>query len=140
MLVICSYLYGDLYAHEMWAGVETPVNSGIFTVNNISFTCAKDSPEPCILVPGSSLPALGYLFSFGQDNNKDIYLLSSSGVYRVVPPSRCGYTCEYETPTTGPTTGPVTPTRNSSANILKNSFKSLFVLLLFSLVLVYSTP
>ncbi|CAI9265265.1 unnamed protein product [Lactuca saligna] len=135
-----SYLYGDLYAHEMWAGVETPENSGIFTVNNISFTCAKDSPEPCSLVPGSSLPALGYLFSFGQDNNKDIYLLSSSGVYRIVPPSRCGYTCEYETPTTGPTTSPLTPTRNSSANILKSSFKSLFLLLLFFLVLVFSPP
>ncbi|CAH1422534.1 unnamed protein product [Lactuca virosa] len=135
-----SYLYGDLYAHEMWAGVETPENSGIFTVNNISFTCAKDSPEPCSLVPGSSLPALGYLFSFGQDNNKDIYLLSSSGVYRVVPPSRCGYTCEYETTTTGPTTGPMTPTRNSSANILKGSCKSLFVFLFFFLVLGFSTP
>ncbi|KAI3521711.1 hypothetical protein L1887_11183 [Cichorium endivia] len=132
-----SYLYGDLYAQQMWAGVETPENSGNFTTNNIAFTCAKDSPVPCTLVPGSSLPALGYLYSFGQDNNKDIYLLSSNGVYRVVPPSRCGYTCAYETRTTSPTTGSVPPTRGSNANILKGSCKSLLVLLLLIFVLAY---
>ncbi|KAL4583993.1 hypothetical protein LXL04_008581 [Taraxacum kok-saghyz] len=129
-----SYLYGDLYAQDMFAGVETPENSGTFTTKKISFACAKDSPIPCTLIPGSSLPALGYLFSYAQDNNNDIYLLSSSGVYRLVPPSRCNYTCEYETKTTSPSTGPLTPTRGSNANTFKPSSKTLFVLLFLFLV------
>ncbi|XP_076943232.1 HIPL1 protein-like [Bidens hawaiensis] len=126
-----SYLFGDLYAHNMWAGFETPVNSGNFTTNGITFGCAKDSPVPCDLVPGSEIPALGYLFSFGQDNNKDVYLLTSSGVYRVVPPSRCGYTCAYETTTAGSglTPSPTSP-RGSGANVLKGSCTSLLLLLL----------
>ncbi|PWA77488.1 catalytic domain-containing protein [Artemisia annua] len=125
-----SYLFGDLYAHNMWAGVETPENSGNFTKSGITFGCAKDSPEVCSLVPGSELPALGYLFSFAQDNNKDVYLLTSSGVYRIVPPSRCGYTCDLESTTTGPNPAPPSP-RGSSANMLKGSTKILLMVLFF---------
>ncbi|KAL8250455.1 hypothetical protein R6Q59_034148 [Mikania micrantha] len=131
-----SYLFGDLYAHNMWAGVETPENSGTFTMTNITFSCAKDSPVPCDLVPGSEVPALGYLFSFAQDNNKDVYLLSSSGVYRIVPPSRCGYTCAYESRTEGSTPAPTSPS-GSSANMLKGSCKSLLLLLLLFIGLGY---
>ncbi|XP_071710534.1 HIPL1 protein-like [Rutidosis leptorrhynchoides] len=127
-----SYLYGDLYAHNIWAGVETPENSGNFTTSGISFGCAKDSPVPCTLVPGSELPALGYLFSFAQDNNKDIHLLTSSGVYRIVPPSRCGYTCALESITPGSTVGPGSPPP-SSATMLNNSYKSLVLFFLLSL-------
>ncbi|KAF5792760.1 putative quinoprotein glucose dehydrogenase (PQQ, quinone) [Helianthus annuus] len=131
-----SYLYGDLYAHNLWAGVETPENSGNFTTSNVTFGCAKDSPVPCDLVPGSELPTLGYLFSYGQDNNKDVYLLSSSGVYRIVPPSRCGYTCAYESRTEGSTPAPTSP-RGSSSNMLKGSCKSLLLLLLLFIGLSY---
>lgn len=130
MLVVFSYLYGDLYARNMWAGVETPENSGNFTTSNITFGCAKDSPIPCDVVPGSDLPALGYLFSYGEDDNKDVYLLTSSGVYRIVPPSRCGYTCAYESRTAGSTPAPTSPS-GSSASMLKGSCKSLLLLLLF---------
>lgn len=135
-LVTCSYIYGDLYAHEMWAGVETPENSGNFTNNAISFSCAKESPIACNLIPGSELPALGYLFSYGQDNNKDVYLLTSSGVYRIVPPSRCGATCALEKTTAGSTPVPST-TSGSSAFMVKGSFKNLLVLLLLFIGLVY---
>ncbi|KAI3785727.1 hypothetical protein L1987_44852 [Smallanthus sonchifolius] len=131
-----SYLYGDLYARYMWAGVETPENSGNFTTSNITFSCAKDSPVPCDLVPGSELPALGYVFSFGQDNNKDVYLLTSSGVYRIVPPSRCGYTCAYESRTVGSTPAPTSPS-GSGAHMLKGSCKSLLLLLLLFIGLSY---
>ncbi|KAI3726920.1 hypothetical protein L1987_66727 [Smallanthus sonchifolius] len=131
-----SYLYGDLYARYMWAGVETPENSGNFTTSNVTFSCAKDSPVPCDLVPGSELPALGYVFSFGQDNKKDVYLLTSSGVYRIVPPSRCGYTCAYESRTTGSTPAPTSPS-GSGANMLKDSCKSLLLLLLLFIGLSY---
>ncbi|KAB1216694.1 HIPL1 protein [Morella rubra] len=90
------YLYADLYATSIWTGIESPEDSGKFNSSLIPFSCAADSPLPCTSVQGSSLPALGYIFSFGEDNNKDIYLLTSSGVYRIVSPSRCNYTCTKE--------------------------------------------
>ncbi|RAL41183.1 hypothetical protein DM860_017732 [Cuscuta australis] len=88
------YLFADLYGGAIWAGTENPENSGVFNTTLLSFACSHDSPLNCSLVPGSSShPALGYVFSFGEDNNKDVYVLASSGVYRVVPPSRCKYSC-----------------------------------------------
>ncbi|KAA8542591.1 hypothetical protein F0562_023743 [Nyssa sinensis] len=128
------YLYGDLYAGAMWAGTENPENSGNFTSSKISFGCAHDSPLPCSFVPGSSLPALGYLFSFGEDNNRDIFLLASSGVYRVVRPSRCNYTCAKENVTAVATPSPVAPPPSQasrSSDVYKNP-----VLLFFSILLV----
>uniref|UniRef100_A0A7N1A9V7 Glucose/Sorbosone dehydrogenase domain-containing protein n=1 Tax=Kalanchoe fedtschenkoi TaxID=63787 RepID=A0A7N1A9V7_KALFE len=77
-----KYLFGDLYANNMWAATEDPENSGSFNTTQIPFSCAKDSPLPCTSVSGSSLPSLGYIFSYGEDNNKDVYILASSGVYR----------------------------------------------------------
>ncbi|KAJ9163674.1 hypothetical protein P3X46_023316 [Hevea brasiliensis] len=104
------YLYADLYAGAVWAGTETPEDSGNFTTSKIPFSCAKDSPIQCISVPGSNFPSLGYIFSFGEDKRKDIFVLTSSGVYRVVRPSRCSYTCSKENVTNvaspGPTTSP----------------------------------
>uniref|UniRef100_A0A6N2LXB1 Glucose/Sorbosone dehydrogenase domain-containing protein n=1 Tax=Salix viminalis TaxID=40686 RepID=A0A6N2LXB1_SALVM len=93
------YLYGDLYAGAMWAATETPENSGNFTSTKIPFSCGRDSPIQCTSLPGSSLPSLGYIFSFGEDNGKDNFILASSGVYRVVRPSRCNYTCSKENAT-----------------------------------------
>ncbi|XP_043694514.1 uncharacterized protein LOC122645253 [Telopea speciosissima] len=66
-----SYIYADFYAEAIWAGHENPENSGHFTSNQVPFTCANDSPIQCKFIEGSSLPALGYLNSFGQDNNKN---------------------------------------------------------------------
>ncbi|KAL6562577.1 hipl1 protein [Orobanche gracilis] len=91
-----SYLYGDLYASYIWAASESPANSGNFTTKNVTFSCATDSPIKCDSLPNSKLPALQYLFSFGEDNRKDVFLLTQSGVYRVVRPSRCNYTCSKE--------------------------------------------
>lgn len=105
------YLYGDLYASNMWAATESPQNSGNFTSAEIPFSCAHDSPVECGAVPGSTLPALGYIYSFGQDNRKDIFILASSGLYRVVRPSRCNYACSKESvrPAGGPTPSPSPP-------------------------------
>lgn len=100
------YLYGDLYAGAIWAGSEDPENSGNFSSSKIPFSCGRDSPIACSSVPDSSLPALGYIFSFGEDNRKDIFILASSGVYRVVRPSRCNYTCSKENVTAIATPGP----------------------------------
>ncbi|KAL3018471.1 hypothetical protein AAZX31_05G030100 [Glycine max] len=87
------YFYTDLYADEIWAGIEEPENSGNFTTSKMHYSCAHDSPIQCDSVPESSLPALGYIYSFGEDNNKDVYILASTGVYRVARPSHCSYTC-----------------------------------------------
>ncbi|KAL2924951.1 HIPL2 protein [Bienertia sinuspersici] len=105
------YLYGDLYASNIWAALENPENSGNFSTAELSFSCAKDSPQQCGAVPGTTLPALGYIYSFAQDNRKDILLLASTGVYRVVRPSRCNYACSKEVlkPATGSSPSPSSP-------------------------------
>ena len=67
------YLYADLYAGGMWAGTESPTDSGNFTSTQMLVGCARDSPIQCSVETGSSLPAIGYIFSFGEDNSKDIF-------------------------------------------------------------------
>lgn len=117
----------------MWAAAETPESSGNFTTSRIPFSCAKDTPIQCTPVAGSSLPSLGYIFSFGEDNQKDIYILASSGVYRVVRPSRCNYTCSKESVTPPATTqGPTAP--RSYASQLHGPY-SMIVILFSSLLL-----
>ncbi|KAF9625104.1 hypothetical protein IFM89_019054 [Coptis chinensis] len=91
------YLFADLYGNNIWAATENPENSGNFTSTQIPFRCASDSPVPCDSVAGNTSPTLGYVFSFGEDNRKNNFLLTSSGVYRVVSPSRCSYICSKET-------------------------------------------
>lgn len=111
-----SYLYADLYATALWAAAEIPTNSGNFTTSSIPFSCARDSPLECNSVPNTNLAALGYIYSFGEDNKKDLYILASTGVYRVVRPSRCNYSCTKEKKTQVET--PRTSAPSSSGNHL----------------------
>lgn len=129
-----KYLYADLYAGAMWAGTESPENSGNYTSTLIPFNCSSTSPIPCETVPGNPLPALGYIYSFAEDNNKDVFILTSKGVYRVVPPSRCNYSCPKERiiNNNNPASGPSSSARESVNLQLKLSF--LFVLIFFVLV------
>ncbi|ESR52921.1 HIPL1 protein [Citrus sinensis] len=127
------YLYADLYATALWAASESPENSGNFTTSKIPFSCARDSPIQCKVLPGNDLPSLGYIYSFGEDNRKDIFILTSDGVYRVVRPSRCNYTCSKENTTASAGPGPAT-SPNSFANRLCDPYNSL-VLLFSSLLL-----
>eukprot|EP00257_Ricinus_communis_P026424 XP_025013838.1 HIPL1 protein [Ricinus communis] len=90
------YLYMDLYAGVIWAGTENPENSGNFITTKISYRCAHESPIQCSFAEGNSLPEIGYVFSLAEDNKKDIYVLTSTGVYRIARPSRCNYTCSKE--------------------------------------------
>ncbi|XP_015967680.1 HIPL1 protein [Arachis duranensis] len=132
------YLYGDLYAGAIWAATEDPENSGNFSTNKTPFKCAHDSAIKCDSAPGSSLPALGYIFSFGEDNNKDVYILASAGVYRVVRPSRCSYACSLEkTTATNPTSQPPGPSpslairwSNVSGYLMLLQFSSILLILL----------
>ena len=134
-IIIFRYLYADLYATALWAGIENPVDSGNFSSSKIPFSCAADSPLQCSSLPGSSLPALGYIYSFGEDNRKDIYLLASSGIYRVVRPSRCNYTCSKENVTSLASPSPSSPKSHASqlidpSNNVVLLFSSLLLLLL----------
>lgn len=126
------YVFGDLYAGAIWVGEETPENSGNYTTSKVPFSCARDSPLECASVPGSPLPSLGYIFSYGEDNKKDLYLLASSGVYRVVRPSRCSYSCPKESVTAASTPGP-SPSSPSFASRSNSPYNSL--LLIFSSLL-----
>uniref|UniRef100_A0A7N0VNA7 Glucose/Sorbosone dehydrogenase domain-containing protein n=2 Tax=Kalanchoe fedtschenkoi TaxID=63787 RepID=A0A7N0VNA7_KALFE len=128
------YLFGDLYANNFWAATEEPPNSGNFNATQIQFSCAKDSPLQCNQISGSSLPSLGYIFSYGQDNNKDLFILASSGVYRLASPDRCSYACSKLTaaspsPKTGGSDSPSYAIRSAESG--KN-----LVLVLCSLMLV----
>jgi len=95
-MVGCRFLFSDLYAGAIWAGTENPKNSGNFTSTRLPVSCAHDTPIPCTTAAGSSFPSLGFIFSFGQDNRKDMFILASSGVYRIARPSRCSYVCSME--------------------------------------------
>ncbi|XP_031277728.1 HIPL1 protein-like isoform X1 [Pistacia vera] len=108
-----SYLYGDLYGSSIWAATENPPNSGNFTTRLVPFSCPHDSPIQCNFLAESSPPGLGYIYSFGEDNKKDIHVLASSGVYRVVRPSRCNFTCPKETMT-------IFSTQTSSSSSYRN--------------------
>lgn len=137
----CRYLFADLYAGSMWAGTENPENSGTFNTTQISFKCAQKSPIDCTFVPGSSDPALGYIFSYGEDNNKDMYVLASSGVYRVVRPSRCKYTCSKENSSAvvdDIPAGPPVASTPSAAFMLTGSCNN-FVLMLLSFMLILAS-
>ncbi|XP_072952198.1 HIPL1 protein-like [Typha angustifolia] len=126
------YLYADLYATTLWTGTENPEGSGNFSSTIIPFSCSKNSPIPCDPVEGSSLPSLGYIYSFGEDNNKDVFILTSKGVYRVVRPSLCNYTCPKEN-TTDISTSPAGT--SSSASNLQNVTMKVMLFLFVSLLL-----
>ncbi|KMT07170.1 hypothetical protein BVRB_6g154950 [Beta vulgaris subsp. vulgaris] len=125
------YLYGDLYASNIWAATENPRNSGNFSTAAMPFSCGQESPLECGSAPGTTLPALGYIYSFGQDNRKDVLILASSGVYRVVRPSRCNYTCSKEIvrPATGPS--PTQSSPSSGAQSIASLRKWLYLFLSF---------
>ncbi|KMT10430.1 hypothetical protein BVRB_5g115560 [Beta vulgaris subsp. vulgaris] len=129
------YLYADLYGGAFWGGAEHPEDSGNFSTSLLSFSCAADSPIKCSSVPGSpNTPALEYIFSFGEDLNKDVYVLASSGVYRVVRPSRCKYTCSKENTTdvSAPSSAPSSsPSESQAIQLSKHTCMSLVIFLSF---------
>ena len=113
------FIYADLFGFDMWTAEEIPYMSGNFSSERVNFTCTASSPIPCSFVNSTTIPAFGYIYSFGQDNNKDVLLLASTGVYRIVRSHRCGYTCnldpyypspdDVQPPSYPPTPSPVEP-------------------------------
>ena len=105
---------------------ETPESCENYTSTLIPFSCSKDSPIPCDTAAGSPLPSLGYIYSFGEDD-KDIYVLESKGVYRVVRPSLCSYTCPTERPETGNGAAPPGPSSKAPMTGLNNQMGMLLL-------------
>ncbi|GKE50449.1 hypothetical protein Tco_1481707, partial [Tanacetum coccineum] len=128
------YIYTDLYMYSIWASIETTENSGNFTSFSVPFSCAHDSPMQCGFKSGvQNVPDLGYVLSLGEDNNKDLYLLASTGLYRVAAPSRCGYHCseeKYSNRTRVPSSGTSLKAAYLVACVIS-------IILLSSIVLVY---
>ncbi|KAL0926779.1 hypothetical protein M5K25_003029 [Dendrobium thyrsiflorum] len=129
------YLYADLYGIGMWAGLENPENSGNYSSTDLPFNCAKESPIACDPVEGSHLPSLGIVYSFAEDNSNDVYLLASKGVYRIVRPSLCNYTCPQESHIDN---GTPPPGSSSSTGHFENLQLKL-ILLLISLIILLSS-
>jgi len=129
------YLYTDLYSSLMWTGTETPEGSGNYTSAVKPVSCSKTSPIACESTTGSTDPLLGYIFSFGEDNSRDVFVLASKGVYRVVRPSLCGYTCPAEKLPTGNGTTPGGPSSFAPATRLARSVAVALALILCVLLL-----
>ncbi|KAK3149680.1 hypothetical protein QOZ80_3AG0220840 [Eleusine coracana subsp. coracana] len=68
---VVKYLFTDLYSSSMWTGIETPEGSGNYTSSVIPMSCSKNSPIAC---DSTAEPSFGYIFTFGDDNSKDIYI------------------------------------------------------------------
>ncbi|PKU82485.1 HIPL1 protein [Dendrobium catenatum] len=126
------FVYADLYGEAMWAGIENPKLSGIYNSTKLPFSCAKDTPIACETIEGSSLPSMGIVYSFAEDNDGEIYILASKGVFRLVRPSRCNYSCasESHTDTASPPRGTSSSTAKFTSIHLKLMlFLSSFIIL-----------
>ena len=86
-------MYADSFSANMWAAIENPIGSGNFSNQNVAFNCSAKSPIPCSYLAQNTYPSVGNIFSFGEDNGKNLYLMTDSGVYRVVHPSDCNFVC-----------------------------------------------
>ena len=90
--VSCRYVFADLYG-KGFTGLESPADSGNFTMSRMSFLCAgAASPMTCGLKGQDLTNDLQYIFSFGEDTNRDLYLLTLAGVFRVTSGDKCGIT------------------------------------------------
>ncbi|KAG8388653.1 hypothetical protein BUALT_Bualt02G0147700 [Buddleja alternifolia] len=135
------YLFSDLYAGSIWAGIENPINSGNFTSSKIPFNCAHNSPLNCAFTPGISRPDMSMVFSFGEDNNKDVFILTNSGVYRIVRPSRCNYVCAKENASSVESRQGASSSRPiSKASLFKGPYEILAGVFISVLCLFFSLP
>ena len=84
----------------MWTGIANTDGSGKYTSTSVPFSCSEKTPIPC---DESANSPLGLIFSFGEDNKLDAFILAGQGVYRIVQPTLCGYAHPNSATTEGPT-------------------------------------
>ena len=105
----------------MWTGIANTDGSGKYTSTSIPFSCSEKAPIPC---DESTNSPLGLIFSFGEDNKLDAFVLASQGVYRIVQPTLCGYahpdsaTTEGVTPSGGSNSKGMTPLMKGLVSVL----------------------
>lgn len=105
----------------MWAAAERPAYSGNYTVSSLPFTCTPNSPIKCNIT--SSGLQIGMIISYGEDNNADLYVLATTGLYRLVSPSHCNITCTATlalTPNSAPAGSSADPSFLSTLSALRN--------------------
>lgn len=119
------YLYADLFG-AMWVGTEDPIGSGNYSNAELAYNCSSKSPLPCTYAAGSKTPTLQWIFSFGEDNRKNIYLLTASGVYRVTHPNDCNFVCKNDLITERPASSPEGSSSPSPASSNNNSLSNAF--------------
>ncbi|EFJ26503.1 hypothetical protein SELMODRAFT_441749 [Selaginella moellendorffii] len=102
------YLYADLYGGNIWGITETPEGSGNYTSASLNFSCSG-STLACKYVSGSPLPDIGFVFAWGEDNSRNLYMLTSAGIFKVVNPTKCNFTCTKKLPSsvTAPALTPI---------------------------------
>ncbi|XP_014757348.1 HIPL1 protein isoform X1 [Brachypodium distachyon] len=84
------YLFSDMYSCAMWTGTVNTDGSGKYISDSIQLSCSEKTPLPC---DWSTNSPLDRIFSFGEDNKQDGFILASQGVYRIVQASLCDYVC-----------------------------------------------
>lgn len=93
-----SYVFADYETEKIYHAFENPVGSGVFEFRDtaeepddefaLQFECAEDSLQECSHRPGP-------VFSFAEDEQRDVYILGENGVFRIIEPSRCSsFTCD----------------------------------------------
>ena len=82
------YLFNDLYG-DLYVGDISPAIGQTGPKAVVTGMCAATSPQAC----DASRPFGKMLWSWGKDLNNDAYLLSSAGVFRLLPSSSCNITC-----------------------------------------------
>lgn len=88
------YLFADMYTSAMWTSTD---DGGKYTSTSIPLRCSEKTPIPC---DESANGPLGPIFSFGEDNKLDGFILASQGVYRIVQSALCGYGAHLNSATT----------------------------------------
>ncbi|KAH7295210.1 hypothetical protein KP509_27G037200 [Ceratopteris richardii] len=116
------YVYADLYASAMWAASETPLGSGNYSTQRVTFMCSKNSSMECRKSADDLTPPFQYIFSFGEDNSNNLYVLSATGVYKVIDPKACGFTCNAKLPANVPI--PISPAASAPASAPTSSSSS----------------
>ena len=84
-----TYRYVYVYNSSMWATVETPASNagGLHAYPSAripNVRCSESSPVPC----GGEAIA-GSIVFLGQDSSMDAYIITTGGIYRVIPPGLC---------------------------------------------------
>src|SRR4051794_34289830 len=72
------YIFADFQDTVYFTGTENPANSGMFTKQAISVKCSANS---------ASCAFPGNIYSFGEDESGEVYILGGTGMYRTANPA-----------------------------------------------------